>query len=543
MLNYKEEYILKKQLSIFLILALVLSVFSGFGGVALAAPNIDFSVDPQITEMSEGGDVVFDYDILNTGDEVPGDVIIKCNDIEVAYYPTKLLGDGASVSDSFTMNVTNEMLGTKLKFTLYTDDTKLATTTAKIAKKELSIAIAATGKASQTLVGADETVTFTFNFENQGEATLDDIVVTASALNNGNALKTAFSLEAGQSNIITYKHTFSAEIMVDPIVSYSSGGVIQEPKALESIELKEESRNVEVSVEVDNSTPDAGEDVTFTLTVANNGNVNYTDVTVTMDGEKVSFPSSKLNKDDEYKPEYTKSFQMSTDVKFTISLKDHKGVLKSVSKTVSIQLPVDTNALNQQLQLVINVDRSQLTSAGTVNFTGYVSNTSDYSLSDIVITEASIGDIYSISSMAPGAQESITKTVDINETTTYNFVLTAKDRNGQEYTITADPIPVTIRSAEAEPTDFDDAAVVEEGDTLTLDSHKGSVGSLGAWAIIAIVLVIMIIGVGIALIVLWKKGQKPKKTPATNLPKKKAPYKNGKKKPQSTRSYKDRNNF
>ena len=199
-------------------------------------------------------------------------------------------------------------------------------------------------------------------------------------------------------------------------------------------------------------------------------------------------------------------------------MEDKNDEKKSLSSnTISIKLPVDSSAVNDKLKLVMNVDRPQLTSAGTINFTGYVSNATEYELQDVEVNEASLGNIYSASSLEAGGKASIECTADINETTTYNFVLTATDKDGNNYTINADAIPVTVQAAEATPTNFEDAADVTESGQV-LDNSKSSFDWSKFFLILAIVLIVAIVGVAVALIVLWKKGKTPGGRPGSRLP-------------------------
>ena len=136
---------------------------------------------------------------------------------------------------------------------------------------------------------------------------------------------------------------------------------------------------------------------------------------------------------------------------------------------------------------------------------------------------------------------------DINETTTYEFVVTVTDRDGKTYTINAEPITVTVTSVaiEDDEEEFDDAAEVDNpGQELTIDS--GGMGTLGVFGIILIVLIVLIIGVGVALLVIWRKGvSTPSRTPGPSKGKGNGRKPSVKKKvfKKPTKSYKDRNNF
>jgi hypothetical protein len=531
----RRKHVLKKHISLILVMTLLLTAVLSFGGVALAASEL--SVSPKTSEMASGGNVDFDYYVYNEGgDTIEGAIV--CTTTGATVVNLVSVGPGGTSEGTFTMNVPDNQLGQNLAFSF---NNGALTDSAKINKKNLTTKLAASGITQYTLYGEGETVKFEFKVENQGETTAEGIVVKAPELNSGKALNEPFSLSPGQSKTVKYSHTMTKDVTVNAAVSFSVGGAAQSPVGVNPITLTKESREVKTELTVSNDKPAAGEEVTFTLKLTNKGNVPYTDIQVLVNGEEKDYPS-KLEGNSEITGDFKMSFQTPTDVSCSISLKDHTGTIKNISSnTVSIDLPVDPNAVASKLQFTMNVDRPQLTSAGSINFTGVITNGTDYELSNIKVDEATLGNIFSASTLAAGGKANVPFSTDINETTTYSFVLTATDKDGNPYTVNAEPITVTIQAAGAEETPgFEDAADVTET-PLTLDNNA-SLGSIGTLGIIAIVLVVLIIGVGIALLVLWKKGQSPRKS--TTPPGRKKPASSyTRKKPPAQKNYRDRNNF
>lgn len=528
-----------------LTIAMLAASFIGFGTVALAADEF-LDVSTTTTELLEGAVVEFAGTITAGTTDLEGYKIVCNGNTCYDSGGAKLLA-GETKNLSFSMEVTTAMLDNPIEFVLSDDGSaNLATDSLTIAKKVLTIILAASGTANKTLAAEGVLITFSFAIENQGEAIIDNIVVTAPELNDGDPLRAAFTLEPTNNYTVVYKHTMGEEIVVNPVVTYSSGGVDQPPIVLAPIELRLEDRKVDTLLIVDNKTPSAGEEITFTLRITNNGNVKYTNMKVTMNGEEVEFPANNLNPGNDYTEDYTRSYTVSTDVVFKVTLKDHNGTTVSTSSnTISIQLPVDEADLAAKLRFAMTVDRPRLTSEGTINFSGTITNASVYHLTDISVDEESIGNVFSATELIAGANKQLNFTANINETTTYNFVLTVKDRNGKVYFVEAEPIEVTI-SATALPTEtgFDDAAVIDDSGTeLTLNDDKKAVGSLGVLGIVSIVLIVLILIVGAALLVLWRRG---KSSPSSSsgkksAPRRKAPVRKPVKKP--TKNYRDRNNF
>ncbi|NLT97141.1 MAG: hypothetical protein GXW96_03135 [Christensenellaceae bacterium] len=164
------------------------------------------------------------------------------------------------------------------------------------------------------------------------------------------------------------------------------------------------------------------------------------------------------------------------------------------------------------------------------------------------MNEASLGNVFSTSALAASGQLSIEYSANINETTTYNFVLNATDLDGNTYTINAEPITVTVKSVTPTPTNFEEAADITEE---PVEDTGGSFNASKFFLILAIVLVVLILCVGAALLILWKKGGKSGGRPGSRpspAPRKKpsaASYGRGpaSRKPGGSKSYRDRNSF
>lgn len=528
---------------------MLLTALLSFGSVALAT-GVEFNIEANPKEMASGGPVRFDFSVTSTTPY--SDCNIFYNNSPVSNGALGNLG-GGTVPGSFEMNITNEMLGKALAFEVRDGSGQvLASKSVTIAKKAQNVKLAATVKPSRTLAGQGNVVEVTVSVENQGDVDVTGITIRASGISS-NPLSGAFDLRAGRSHSIKYNYTMgSKDVTFTTTIDFNAAGTAQK-LTLDPITITLESRSVDVSATASNSNPQPGEDVTFTLNITNNGNVPYTDLTVLLNGESVKAPASKLNAGESLTGTYTRAFQTSTEVMFTITLKDHTGAVRTVdSNKINVSLPVDQSVFDQ-MQFTMAVDRPQMTSAGVVNFTGSFINTTAYTLTDIIVSEAAFGTIYNQTSVAPSGRANIEWSADINETSEYIFSLTFTDADGNAHTVLADPITVTVQSVEETP-DLDDAVVLDP-------DNSGGLGTTGVLLIIAGVLVLLIIGVGVALLILWKKGKTPggKKTPPggkNTPPGRKRPVtpargntsrngsapRGGSKRP-APKSYRDRNNF
>ncbi|MFA5676496.1 MAG: hypothetical protein WDA65_08255 [Christensenellales bacterium] len=523
---------MRKFIAILSVAVLLLSIFTGLGITAFAA-NVHFQIEAVPAELTKGGNVKFKYAV--SSDTEYTDCAIYYDSSTEAMIEIGTLNDMVKTGD-FSMNVDVNMLDVPLTFHLKSGSgTPLATVSVTV-KKKTDINLQASITPNRTMAAKGDTVKLTVKLENPGNVDVTSVKVSAAGLDGGKAFRDPFTLTPGQEWKFEYSFIMgSTDITFTPTIEYNANGAAQQPKNLEPITIVLESPGVVLSVNASKKNPNPGEEVTFELTITNNGNLSYSNMSVSLDGENEKFPSKRLNPGDSYSETYKRSFDVSTDVIFTVTLKNHMGETKSVSTTVSIRLPVDIDSVIGSLKLSVSADRLQLASAGVINFSGYVQNFSEYPLTDVRVNEANIGNIFAKPLLEPGERQDIQWRQDINDTTEYNFILTATDADGNGYTITADTITVTILSPPEPSLDFNDA--------VTLPAPTNDIGTTGVLLIIAGVLVLLIAGVGIALIVLWQKGRSPSNRSTRKTPRKGTAKKRPASRSYGNKSYRDRNNF
>lgn len=489
-------------------------MFAGIGGTAYAA-GFNFSVTPRVAEMTSGGEVTFDMYIVNENETSLEGYSIKM-DGKTVHSNAASVAAGQTLPDSFKANVPTEKLGVAITFQLCDSggNPTEATSTVTI-KKSVNVSLDCTVKASKTLVALDDQVTFTFTVQNKGNVKIENIEIFIPEIKSSRLNESAFAREVGSnSHKFEYPYTVKKFGTFNPKIKYKANGKTYEDD-LTKITLTEEVRQVDVYLSASTTTPEPNEEVTFTLRIENNGNVPYTDLAVTWNGQKMDFPTTKLNPGDKKEKTYSLPFDTSQEVAFIITLKDHTKVVRQVTTNrIDIQMPIDPGSISSNVGFVIESDRPALTAAGIITFSGYVFNDSGYKISEVRVTEPTLGEIFSVSEMETGTKQSINKTVDINETTTYSFTLTVKDRNGQIYTVNHDPVTVEIQDvSDPSPTE-----TVNEAVDISPPPVDKPANPLNVWLIIVGVLLLLIIGVGAALVVLWKKGKTPMRSSAARRP-------------------------
>ncbi len=555
---------MKKYLSIIIVIAMVISIFSGYPKVAKAA-GVEVKITPGSVAMTAAGDTTLQVTVSNNTDtEIAEGAVLKreANGHQCGTAFGKIVpGDHGDMS--FGITVTDAMFGTQETFQLYQADgvTKIDGASAKVSfVLNQTVSLGATFEVSPSeLVAEGDKIKLIVKVENKGNVSLKNIAVK---LDGKMIHESEFTLAPLETKTVEYIYTVSKAALLAPVVYYKVNGTgdTQKYDQITPIQLVIESRKVDMTLTADPTNPQAGQDVTLKVAVTNNGNVPYKNLKAYINGELVDFPSSTLAPGKTYNTTYTRSYTASMEVVFLLTLEDNKGETVNVDESVLIELPVDDSEIASKLKMNMEVDRPTLTSGGTVTFTGNIVNGTNYTLKNLVVTETSQNkEVYSAALLESYMSTSFLYTIDVSETGTYSFQLTVQDTAGATHTITSEPITVTITSAALPSSSASGSAEVSPTDGTGESKSSG----LKAIVIIAIILVVLIIGVGVALLLLWKaqksggvisrgsatKTGVPKagasKTGASNsgVPKKKPSVGPMKRKKPVSRGYRDRNNF
>ena len=127
---------------------------------------------------------------------------------------------------------------------------------------------------------------------------------------------------------------------------------------------------------------------------------------------------------------------------------------------------------------MVAADAYTLTEAGEVNFQITITNNSDVLLSDVKVSEDTLGEIGSVSSMGKDSKI-FDKTAEVDQTTEYVFKVTATQEDGTPVTAVTDPLTITV---------------------------EGSGGpGLGFLGVLLIIIVIAIVAVGVTLFLMHRK--------------------------------------
>ena len=490
----------------FSIIMIALFLAGIFPCASAMAGDFSLSVSPNPINASAGQTVTLTATVKNNGSGELSGFSIVCEGTE-CYSSGATVAPGGTVTANFNFTVTASMISAgSVSFRLESGGGTIATDTVMFQQAQPKLVVTESYPDPKTtaLLNVNDVIQITFTLQNQGDIKIDNISVKASGVNGGKPFSpSGFSLSPGAKKTVYSSFTFKSKITIKPVVTFSVNGSTQ-TMDLAPITMDKAIADVEAKLSVNNAKPQAGEEVIFTLNITNNGNITYTKVSASWNGENWPLPTSTLSPGQTITKTYKRAFEISEDVQLTITLTKQQGPVSIHTNTVKILLPIDQQDLKQNISFVIKADRTKMTSGGTVNFTGYVANNSYYDLSGVSVSDPLVGEVLSVAKIPAGSRETISAQATVEKTATFNFVLTASDREGQQYTFEAEPITVTVIDdsfGTPEPSVPLETAAAETA-TITPKSS----GPLLIWIIAAIVLTVLIIIVGVALIVLWRSG-------------------------------------
>jgi len=450
---------LKKIVSILLTAILAVTLCISMSATAFAEGKVTITASVSPSSLTGAGTVSVKVTVQNDTDSEINDVTVIFPGDDSENIGSISAGDAGTRSDN-EWYVSEDMLDTDLTFSATFTDVNGNSQTVKtksltIAKKESTVAATATASVSKDTIEKGEKVKFTFKLKNEGNVTLEEASLKAPPLSDGDQLGKTFSLEPGETKIMTWETPLNESIDVKPVFSYTADGEKGTAKAgTVSVTIDGEAQasatpeadSLEVVATANNTQVKAGEQVSFEVTVRNHGSEDLKNLKVTdADGNKVTFTGTQLEAGSAAKGTLEVALQETTNFVFTATAEDADGnSVKAASDPVEITVDtIDlTSALTMDVAFIPEVSK-----AGPVDFTFKVKNSTGQEIKNIVISEATLGQIAAIPSMTE-AEQDITQSIQVDQTTSFVFTISGELPDGTKLeSQTQQPATVTVKQA------------------------------------------------------------------------------------------------
>ena len=419
----------------------ILAVMLLFALPASAAESISFSLSVEPASLTEPGPVTVSVRVANTGDadltepvslqDPDGQIVTAFGDGGQA-----LIKQGEYVTAQQTYNVTREQLSDgKLTYTLSYNQVdengnvvvQTLAKSAEIAYTGTHVDLTVNRTIDPEVVRRDKTVNVQYELYNAGNVEIKNIRVRENSSVSGTS-QTIASLAPGERKTIQFTATMGGSDMTSAgRVTYTAGEDTQ-TISLPEVTIPRANPGLELGdiLSADQTAITNGETVTLTLTIKNNGNITYSNITVTDAKYGELFTNLTLGAGETLVKEKQFTLSESTAFKYTITLPDNTGTTSTVTSN-EVKVSVYDPAQVLMLNLMAEADTPTIASSpADVAFTLTLTNNSSFEAKNVQLKHGST-EIYTVESLKPGETTSITRMFTVSQAGKFRFTASAKD--------------------------------------------------------------------------------------------------------------------
>ena len=448
-----EMNALKTKNRIALLLALLAAVLF-FALPALAEDPFSFSLSVEPASLTAPGPVTVSVRVVNnSGADLTEPVSLQDPDGQVVAAfgdgGQALIKNGDYVAAQHTYNVTQAQLNDgKLTYTLsynQVDESgevvvQTLAKSAEIAYTGTNVDLTVNRTIDPEVVRSGKTVNVQYELYNAGNVEIKNIRVRENSSISG-AGQTIASLAPGERKTLQFTATMGNNAMTSAgKVTYTAGEKTETvslpeipiPKANPGLELKE-------ILSADKTSVTSGETVTLTMTIKNNGNITYSNISVSDAGYGELFTNLSLGPGETLVKEKQFTLDKTTSFKYTVTLPDNTGTTNTVTSN-EIKVSVYDPSQVLVLTLVADADVDAISSApADVAFTLKLTNNSSFEAKNIVLSHGATK-FYTVEKLAPSESVSVTRNFSVSQAGKFRFTATAKDALGNSVSFDSNEI-------------------------------------------------------------------------------------------------------
>lgn len=381
-------------------LCLLAAVFFPPNAHAVTGPSVRLTPTPDT--MTKGGFVDLRVEITPgtaTGEMTAVRLTMKQSGEAVAVWES--ITQGKKIDQwVYALYIGDAQLGIQIPMVLYYTDAqgneKTVETGFVVLKGVEEVAqeakITFTRTSSPSAVQGAELADLTYTVRNEGKVAVLNLVIIDDLLG---AVASIPALAPGMEEVVIAQVVPGENIISQPRLTYTN--IITQQtftSTLEPLAVVISQPKLAVLLKTDQTSIRAGEPVTFTYTVLNEGNVIFYDVQLSDEQDGMMPGTDKLEPGESYVYNKTEKLVMSAEYSFVVAARDGMGKNYSVtSNAIAVQVTdTDTAApATDVLNISATLDITVLKEPGKVRFAITVKNTSPEPVVDVVISEAGVG--------------------------------------------------------------------------------------------------------------------------------------------------------
>ena len=304
------------------------------------------------------------------------------------------------------------------------------------------------------VVRSGRTVTVQYELYNAGNVEIKNIRIRENSSLSGTA-QTWASLAPGERTSIKFTATMGNNDLTSEgkITYYAGDDSTQLQTALPAVTITRANPGLVLDdiLTADRTAITNNETVTLTLTIKNNGNISYSNISVTDPTYGELFTNLTLSPGETLVKERQFTLSETTTFKYTVTLPDNTGNTNTVTSNevkVSVYDPSQVMLLN----LMAEADRLTIASVpADVRFTLTVTNNSSLKAENIRLLHGTNA-IYTIDSLEPGASATISRDFTVSQAGKFRFTASVKDALDNTVTFDSNEIAITYAAPTATPT-------------------------------------------------------------------------------------------
>lgn len=351
-----------------------------------------------------------------------------------------------------------------------------------------------TRQISSRYAHAGDDVTLVYQVKNTG-----NVPLTGLELNDplGDYTQTLDALAVGETQTFINRVQLQESAASTPTLRFASVASGQNyTKSLSSASITLADEAIYAQLSVDKTEVSYGDSVTLTLTLTNNGNVSFSDVTLTdsvlgmLENEPLSLPSGAS----------PVVIARSCVIKSNTTFRVHVSGNTDAGTPFAVDTdPVTVSVLQAEgatdLTLTAVPSARTLSEPGMVSFTLTLTNNGQSDLSRVTLKEATRGEVRVFDIVPAGAPTVKEQMYDVTEDCTFQFVAEITDADGNVRSVSSDAIEITIGEGGLAP-----MATATTGLGALLYSNALRVGNVSLYPILIALVLLLILLLVAALI-------------------------------------------
>ena len=461
MLSAHESKNVRAMLTTLLLLLALL-----FALPAAAEENINFTLSVEPSSLTAPGPVTVSVRVVNAGDadmtepvllyDPSGELVASFGDGGQA-----LIKKGDYVTAQHTWNVTQAELDEgKLTYTLSYNSinadgnvvVKTQTASADLTYTGTAPRLTINRTVDPEVVRSGKTAMVQYELYNAGNVEIKSISIKEDKSISSTAQAVA-SLAPGERTTVKFTATMKkADLTSNPTITYKAGdeSLTQQLPAVTIPVAKPGLVTTDILV-ADKTSIEAGDTVTLTMTIKNNGNITYSNITVTDAKYGEIFTNLTLGPGETLVREKQFTLSESTVFQYSINLPDNTGTTNVIK---SDEVKISVYAQGQMIHLTLDAvaDTTSVTQVpADVRFTLHLTNNSTQTVKNITLYHGDVR-ITSISSLEPSQTVTVERDFTISQTGKFRFTASMKDDLGNTQTFDSNEISIGYAAPTAAPT-------------------------------------------------------------------------------------------